>query len=164
MRDATPTFGKIKSSIIPNGRVATPQHPPLTRQRGDRPGARAVRFRFLSRTACPRSGRERGRAEVLCALVVAREQRACGGFQYRYLVVIASEGTDGIEGVEPGERDERNLAVVVTAQHVRAAEARNVPHRRKQVGQQEALVGVGVLSCRPAAPEPGDHGKKAITV
>ena len=49
MRDATPTFGKIKSSIIPNGRVGTQQHPPLTRQRGDRLAARAVRrFLFLS--------------------------------------------------------------------------------------------------------------------
>ena len=54
MRDATPTFGKIKNSIIPNGRVATPQHPPLTRQRGDRLAARAVRrFRFLGRTGLP---------------------------------------------------------------------------------------------------------------
>ena len=33
MRDATPTFGKIKSSIIPNGRVVTPQRPLLTMAR-----------------------------------------------------------------------------------------------------------------------------------
>jgi len=57
------------------------------------------------------------------------------------------------------EGDEGNLVAVETSQDVRATEARDLSHRRKQFGQEELFVRAGILGCRPASPKPCGHAR-----
>jgi hypothetical protein len=86
------------------------------------------------------------------SVVVVREQRERLGLEDRHLVVGAGERANGVEGVEPGERDERDLAAVGTSQNLRAAKAGDRSHRREQLRHEELLVRVSVLSGRPTPP------------
>jgi hypothetical protein len=52
---------------------------------------------------------------MLRTLVIAREQRSGGWFQHRDFVVVAGEGSYGVESVEPGERDEGALVLAAPA-------------------------------------------------
>src|SRR5262244_581424 len=101
---------------------------------------------------------------MLRTLLIAGEQCPGGWFQYWGFVVVPGEGADGIECVEPGERDEGGFILLVMAEHVGAAEAGDAPHGWEQFGEEEAFVGVGVGARCPAAPEPGDHGTKLSPV
>jgi hypothetical protein len=102
---------------------------------------------------------ERCRIEVKRSPLVAREERERLRFEDRGLVIVAGEGLDGSDRVEARERYEGDLVLLQTAQNVRAAEARDLPHRRKEFAQQESFVRVGVVHCRPATPKTGDHGR-----
>jgi len=91
------------------------------------------------------------------ALVVVREQRERLRLKNRYFVVFSGELANVIERVESREGDECNPFAVDTAQDIRAPEAGDAPHRRKQLAQEELLVSVGVLFRRPASPQTSDH-------
>src|SRR5215207_7373169 len=88
---------------------------------GDGPPRQAVRA--LRGECC--------RIEVNRLPLVAREERERLRFEDRGLVIVAGEGADGSERVEAREGYEGDLVVLQTAQDVRAAEARDLPHRRK---------------------------------
>jgi hypothetical protein len=83
-----------------------------------------------------RSSREGGRIEVKRPPVVAREQRQRLRFEDGYLVVVTGEGVNGFERIETCESGEGHLVVIDTAQEVRTAEAGDIPHRRKELGQR----------------------------
>ena len=91
------------------------------------------------------------------ALVVAGEQRKRLRLKNRYFVVFPGKLANVIERVESREGDECNLVALESAQDIRAAEPGNASHRREQFAQEELLVGVRVLCCRPASPQASDH-------
>lgn len=57
------------------------------------------------------------------SLVVAREQSERLGLEHRPLEVLAGERANGIDRVEPRQRDERDLGSVGSAQQLGAAES-----------------------------------------
>jgi hypothetical protein len=91
------------------------------------------------------------------ALVVMREQRERLRLKNRYFVVFPGELANVIERVESREDDECSLVALVSAQDIRAAEPGNASHRREQFAQEELLVRVSVLCCRPPSPQARDH-------
>src|SRR4029453_5318936 len=87
------------------------------------------------------------------ACVPAAEQvtglwRDMGLFQ-----IVAGEGADGVERVEMGEGDELDLVALIRAQDAGAAKAGNCVGGGQEFVLEEALIGVGLVGGRPAAPD-----------
>ena len=95
------------------------------------------------------------------ALVVVREQRESLRFENRYFVVFPGKLPNVIERVKSREDDECRLVALLSAQDIRTAEAGNALHRWEQFAQEELLVRISVLCCRPASPQPSDHMGRA---
>jgi hypothetical protein len=91
------------------------------------------------------------------ALVVAREQLERVRLENRNFVVFPGKLANVIERVESREGDECSLVAVESSQDIRTTEPGNASHRREQFAQEELLVRISVLRCRPASPQPSDH-------
>jgi hypothetical protein len=91
------------------------------------------------------------------ALVVVQEQRERLRLENRYFVLFPGKLANVIERVESREGDECRLVALLSAQDIRTAEPGNASHRREQFAQEELLVRVSVLCCRPPSPQPSDH-------
>ena len=56
-----------------------------------------------------------------------------------------------------GEGDELDLVALIAAQHAGAAKAGDRVGGGQEFVLEEVLVGVGLVGCRPAAPDALDH-------
>lgn len=74
-----------------------------------------------------------------------RDQRSRRRLNDRAAAVLAGESADRTEAVDAGERDKRDLTVLVAAKHVRIPESRDIAHRSEELGEQEALVSASFL-------------------
>src|SRR4051812_4868767 len=93
------------------------------------------------------------------AIVETVEHRARLQRHVAYRIVLAHEGLDRIDGVEPHQSLKLYLAPEIAAHQVDVTKARNLPRfdAGDHLGSDNALIRIGVLRRGPAAPEPTDH-------
>jgi hypothetical protein len=99
------------------------------------------------------------RVVVRRALIEAGQHRPRPRRHIGSLIVVAGEGSNLLQGVEQQDGGELHLVVEAAPQRVGAVVAVQVAGR--DAGQDlladDSLVGVGVLGCGPAPPDPSDH-------
>lgn len=128
-----------------------------------RKGAALAHFRAVAEPH-RESDPEREGLKMLRSRVVVREQRERSWLQNRRLIVVAGEGSNGFETVEPREGDECDLVRPVAAKNLRATKSYDRTHLRKQLPQEESLVRVRILTRGPPTPKPRDHSRVPITL
>jgi hypothetical protein len=106
-----------------------------------------------------------GRAPRLTDLIVRRpgveaiQERASGRGYYRYLVVVPSEGSYRLHGVEPHEGDEFHKRLTRSTKQFDAAIPRDLAlgDSMKDFGAEKVLIGISVRWSGPPVPDPADH-------
>src|SRR6185312_10849404 len=134
--------------------------------------ARACPFGYMPVKAYSRTGMENARLPlphgpplpdvhrdlmVGDALVPAAQRRPGRFLHDRPLIVGPGEAADRVEAGEPGDGGERDLAVLVPPQELRAAEPADRPQVLADFALVMPLVVTSPFRGRPAPPDPRDH-------
>src|SRR5215217_6644823 len=81
-------------------------------------------------------------------------------------VILAHEGLDRLQTVEPHQSLEFDLSAVIALHQIDVAEARDLP--RFNAGDHfpadDSLISVGILGRAPAAPEAANHFRASFCI